>query len=89
MNQDKYDQRGWCGDENTIQTSKNDPFNRACAGHDSAYLKKMYTRKRADQLFYQRMKVYEWLYEGTPAVKLRRGLFTGIVSCLGWIYWNT
>ena len=82
------DEEGWCGDENTIETSKRDPMNRACAAHDSGYGKKFYSKKKTDKLFKERMKKIEWLYGSTWPLRVQRVVYSAIVGSIGYFFWK-
>lgn len=82
---DKWDNEGWCGWKGLLKTSKNDPFNRACAAHDEAYEKKNVSREYADKVFIERMKS---LSGSSLRLKTRAFFYGGIVSTLGWLFWD-
>jgi hypothetical protein len=90
MSKDKWDKQGWCGDPDLYTTSKDDPFNRVCAGHDEADTRELYPGKRRDEIFLKRLAVIEWLYERTErysVVKAMRKLYHNIIAKIGHKYW--
>lgn len=68
------DKAGWCGLPNIWTTSSNDNLTRACQGHDMSMEKNLYSGKRQDELFFQRLDFYSeqennfWLSKVKPKI---------------------
>jgi hypothetical protein len=81
--------RDGCG-PNSWDTGSGDPFYDACRAHDLAYAKQL-DETLADREFLRAMRQRverERLWYRKPILAARATLYAGVVTGLGWLWWN-